>query len=332
MFPIHRKIIFCLLIVAAVISSGGTAFTQGTCSLVDNRPAAMVNGTPIPRGEVMKEFTRVRGYLTQMGRRLSEEDGDRIMTGVLEKKIHEELLYQESQRRGVVADTEEIDAAVDNFRSAFDSDEDFQSILKSLNKTEESLRAEYARRLALKHFIDRFFWDDVSVSEEELSRYFTAHRALFKDPAKVRYRRILISVPKEAAGVDKAAAKKRIEEVKKLVDAGGDFAGLARGFSDGMHAEDGGDCGFVEWSQGLTALEKQAFSLSSGEVSNIISLPEGYAVIKVEENRPAKDPTLDDVHDRVQTMVERQAVNRELNAFVLKLKEKAEIDRYLVNK
>jgi len=328
MFRICREIIFCLIVAVAIVLSGSTAVAEGTCSLADSRPAAMVNGTPVPRGEVMKEFTHARIRLTQMGRPLSEEDCDRLMKGILEKKIHEELLYQESQRRGIVADTDEIDAAVNNFRSAFDSDDDFHAMLTSLSKTEETLRAEYARRLALKHFIDRFR-NEVSVSEEELSRYFIAHRASFQEPAKVRYRRILVSVPEEAAAVDKEAAKERIDEVKKLVDAGGDFAGLARGFSDGVHAEDGGDCGFTLWAEGLTTVEKRAFSLPAGEVSDIIVLPEGYAIIKVEEKHPATDPTIDDVRDRVRQMVERQAVNRELNAYVLELKKDAEIERYL---
>ncbi len=122
-------------------------------------------------------------------------------------------------------------------------------------------------------------------STAELQAYFEANREKYATP-EVKARHILVSVDQNASEEQVAEAKKKIEEIKKQIDAGADFAELAKKYSDDKgNAQNGGDLGWFGKRVMVKEFEDVAFSLDIGKVSAPVRTRFGFHLIKVEDKR-----------------------------------------------
>ncbi|MBN2494938.1 MAG: peptidyl-prolyl cis-trans isomerase [Deltaproteobacteria bacterium] len=100
---------------------------------------------------------------------------------------------------------------------------------------------------------------------------------------KVRASHILLMYQgseRSTASRSKQAALEGIQKIKAELDAGGDFAALARQHSDCPSGAQGGDLGAFGRGQMVAAFEQTAFALEPGQVSGVIETPFGYHLIK----------------------------------------------------
>lgn len=103
------------------------------------------------------------------------------------------------------------------------------------------------------------------------------------------------STPEEQAKQD-TEAKAKAEDILKRVQAGEDFASLAKESSEDTTAADGGDLGFFGRGDMVKEFEDAAFSTEPGKVyPSIVKSPFGYHVIKVEEKKTEKSADGKDV-------------------------------------
>ena len=83
-----------------------------------------------------------------------------------------------------------------------------------------------------------------------------------------------------------AAAKAKADDIEARLHAGGDFAQLARSFSDGTTASQGGDLGQYKRGQLPKALEDKTFDLNTGQYTDPILTRQGYIILKVVQHTP----------------------------------------------
>jgi parvulin-like peptidyl-prolyl isomerase/cytochrome c-type biogenesis protein CcmH/NrfG len=122
-------------------------------------------------------------------------------------------------------------------------------------------------------------------SHAELQAYFEAHRERYATP-EVKARHILISVEQDASEDKVAEVQKKIEEIKKQLDSGADFAELAQKHSDDKsNAENGGDLGWFGKGVMVKEFEEAAFALDIGKVSAPVRTQFGFHLIKTEDKR-----------------------------------------------
>jgi peptidyl-prolyl cis-trans isomerase D len=165
------------------------------------------------------------------------------------------------------------------------------------------------------------FLTSVPTSDESVAEYYDTHKSYYDTREKIRVRRILFVVPADADDAERAAVREKAEAVLAEAKAGGDFAALARRHSgDPLSSDAGGDLGLVERDTLEDPLEEAAFSLESGQVSDLIETPQGLNVIKVEEKQPVATRPLAEVREEiVRTLQEIGAENAARDALAADL-------------
>jgi len=128
---------------------------------------------------------------------------------------------------------------------------------------------------------------ETSVSEEELRKYYEEHKSEYD---QLRGSHILIRmqgspVPVRPGEKDltEAEALAKAQEIRKKLEAGGDFAELAKSESDDTQSgSKGGSLGVFRRNQMVPAFDEAAFKLKPGELSEPVKTQFGYHLIKIE--------------------------------------------------
>ncbi|HDH07731.1 MAG TPA: hypothetical protein ENG89_01790, partial [Candidatus Moranbacteria bacterium] len=83
--------------------------------------------------------------------------------------------------------------------------------------------------------------------------------------------------------------KSKIEDAGKELESGKDFSDVARDYSDGSTAQDGGGLGWTTKEQLIPGLAESVFNIEEGERSGIIESELGFHIVKVEEKKLEED-------------------------------------------
>jgi peptidyl-prolyl cis-trans isomerase C len=287
---------------------------------------AMVNGTPITRAD----YDRVMGYAKQQAFLRTKDgkplDDAQVKKEVMDQLIGGELLYQETQKAGIRIDPKTVDERLAQFKKRFSNDADYKASLKTMNLSENQIKSDIERSLAIEKFVLDKFMDKVSVPEKEIKEYYESHAHLFNQPEQVRASHILIKVDSKATESEQAEALKKIKAVQEKQKKGEDFAQLAKTYSEGPSSSKGGDIGYFIRGQMAPPFEEAAFKMKPGEVSDVVKTRFGYHLIKVTDKKPATKVTYEDMKERIAQFLKREKVQKEVKEFVDKLRKDAKVE------
>ena len=137
------------------------------------------------------------------------------------------------------------------------------------------------REQLLKQKVQRQYLSAVRVSRRDVEAFYKQyHDSLPKVGESVLLSRLAIEV--SAAPSVRQAAWEKVQSIKQRLAGGADFVDMAKRFSDGGEAAEGGDLGFIaKGSLSLLALEQKAFSLPVGQISDPFETPLGFHIITV---------------------------------------------------
>jgi peptidyl-prolyl cis-trans isomerase D len=210
-------------------------------------------------------------------------------------------------------------------------------IKKGLHPTDSELKAYYQSRLSsyanaiperrkIKYAVidSNKVESGVTVTQDDLQSYYQQHRDAYRVPEQVKVSHILIKTPLPGPDgkVDEkgaAEAQRRAEDLLKQIKSGAKFEDLAKKYSeDPGSAKEGGSLGWIGRGQTVPEFEKAAFSLSKGQVSDLIKSSYGFHIIRIDDKQDAHMKALDEVkseiepalkHQKAQQIAQRQAEN-----------------------
>ena len=146
---------------------------------------------------------------------------------------------------------------------------------------------------------------------DELESYYRQHAADFRVPESVKVRHILIKLPLpgpdgKVDAKQSAAANAKAQDVLNQLRKGGDFAALAKKYSDdAATAKDGGSVGqLVQGSGSAPEIEKAAFGLPKGQLSDVVPTSYGFEIIRVDDKIAAHARSLEEVRSEIEPLVE----------------------------
>jgi parvulin-like peptidyl-prolyl isomerase len=148
------------------------------------------------------------------------------------------------------------------------------------------------------------FPDSVSISEREIRRHYDANAARYAREEQVRARHILFMTRDAGPEVEQQAKKRADSLLAAIRKDGGDFAELAKRFSQEPGAAvTGGDLGWFGRGRMVKEFEQAAFALDSGEVSPVVKTAFGYHIIKLEGRKAAGTKPFDEVRSEIRRLL-----------------------------
>lgn len=121
---------------------------------------------------------------------------------------------------------------------------------------------------------------------ERVRKRYEERKDQIDTPEQVHARHVLVSLARGADDAAKAAARARIDSARARIEAGEDFAAVAREVSDDPGSKErGGDLGFFARGQMVREFEDAAFALEPGKLSDIVTSDFGLHLIRVEEKK-----------------------------------------------
>ena len=179
-------------------------------------------------------------------------------------------------------------------------------------------------------YIERAVAAEVSLTEEEIKVYYEENIDKFSTPEEVRARYISIKLDAEMDETAKQDARKKAEEILTRVRNGGDFAALAKEFSDAQASRNrGGYMGWFGRGSMLPEFEAAAFALQSGETSEVIETSRGFYLIKVEERKEGEVKPLEDVRQMIEGPLLVEKKREAINNFVQQAMQDAGAEMYV---
>ena len=291
--------------------------------------AAIVNGEVITYSQVrMLNAPRVRLLRSQFrGEELAKEM-QKAHDLALQDLIDRQLIVQHFKKENFQLPDYFVEQRINEIiRENFGGDRN--TFIKTLQAQNFSLsefrKAEY-EKIIVAAMKGKNIKPVTVASPAKIAEYYRAHRADFTSKEEVKLRMIMI--PSRATEGNSAAQKAMAEEILAKLAGGADFARLAQMYSEDSTRDLGGDWGWIERKTLAGSLEKVAFSLPAGKVSNIVELGGNYYILKVDERRGGVTKPLAAVRAEVEKKILQEESQRLQENWLAGLRQKATIRRF----
>jgi len=285
---------------------------------------ARVNGVPIYKGDYEMALTSFMRS-NNLGPDMTPEQQDEVHKVVLDGLIGSELLFQKAKAIPIEVPQEEIDKVVSQTRSRM-GEEAFDAEMKNRGMTEADIANQARQNMMVQKLIQDTILAPLTVSEDEITKFYDEHPDEMQRPEGVEASHILIRSKATDTDEQKAQARARIDAAAKRAKAGEDFAALAREYSEDSSASNGGALGVITKGQTVPAFENAAFSLAVGEVSDVVQTQFGYHLIKVTGKKEAGPMPLSEVHDQIGEYLRQTKSRDAIEQMVTSLRSEAKVE------
>lgn len=302
-----------------------------------------VNNQIITLSEYQRSKDQLRDEIKQQDAANPDQVYAEKEKDVLRDLIDQQLLLEKGKDLGITGDTELI-KTLDELRKEMKlaSLDDLEKEAQKQGISWEDFKQARRNQIITQKVIGQEVGEHLTITKEEEQRFYDEHKDEMKQPEAVRLSEILIA-PKiadppnaapgtqpqpdpaaEAAALNAAEAK--ANDLLKQIRAGASFEDIAKKYSDGPSAADGGVLGVFERGKLAKELEDKTFAMKTGDVTDVIRTKQGYVILKVDEHHMAGVPSLKDALPHVQDALYYQKLQPALRAYLTKLREEAYID------
>ena len=295
---------------------------------ITNAIVAIVNDDIITLYDINKEALPA---ISEAEKKAPLDDAARskIRRTVLDRLIEKKLTEQKIRELNIRVSEEEIRQAIDDVRKQnnIPSQEALVAALAGQGLSFDQYRSQLQEQIEKLKLISIEVRAKVQVSESEVRDYYNANLTKYTDEESYRARHIFFKTGEKASSEEIQRSKNTAMAV--LVDArsGKDFAELAKKFSEDSAArKDGGDMGSFKKGDMQPDLEKTMLSLKPGEVSELVTTPIGFHIIKLEAKIAGTTKPFESVKAEIEEIIYRKKSEERFSQWAKDLRGKASVE------
>jgi peptidyl-prolyl cis-trans isomerase SurA len=237
--------------------------------------------------------------------------------------IDQSLLVQRGKDMGVGVEPEVI-KRLDQIRiqNNLSSMEDLEKAVSSQGLNWEDFKDNIRKGLLTQRVISQEVGSHITIGKEEVQKYYEEHKKEYIRPEQVGLREIEVSTEgkKDSELPD---LKKKAETALKRVKDGEDFGEIAKRFSDGSTAKQGGFLGIYKRGELSKQLEDIVFTMKKNDLTDVLDTKQGYLVLQVLEHYDEGEQPLEKVENEITDHLYSERMEPKLREYLKTLREQS---------
>ena len=299
-------------------------FYPGVWAEICNRVVAQVNDDVITLYELDNRMKELTGYDPDELKLKDKKGYIETRRQVLELLVDEKIAFGKIRELGIKITPGEIDDAIERIKESNQlTQEDLIARLKEQDMSLNSYREEIKRQLERNKLINYEVKSKIVIREEELKDYYTKNKDKFRLIAKVHLATIFLKQEDPSNQEETIALLRTAEDIVFRLKRGEDFGKMAKKFSQGPGAEEGGDLGIFKTSQLDPDLLKILKDMIPGDVTRPIIRQAGIQIVKLLDKQDSIVKPFDDVREAIFEILYKEKVNKRYSSWLRDLREKA---------
>jgi len=301
---------------------------SGKHKVITNAIVAVVNDDIITLYNVNRE---AQPAFADAEKKSSLNDSAKIQIrrAALDRLVEKKLTDQKIKELNVKVSEDEIRQAIDDVRkqNRLNSQEALIAALAAQGLSFEQYRSQLKEQIEKLKLVSMEVRDKVHVAESEMRDYYNANLQKYSEDESFRARHIFFKTG--ATATSEQILRAKITAMTILVNAreGRDFAELAKNFSEDPAAgKDGGDLGSFKKGDMQPDLEKAILSLKPSEISDLVSTPIGFHIIKLESRSAGAAKPFESVKGEIEEIIYRKKSEERFSQWVKELRGKATVE------
>lgn len=305
------KSILLIALCAALVSPFSVAWA------IDDAILAVVNDEVITVKDLKEYMKGINSQLKIEGK--SPQEIDEVMTEYenkgIEQLIDDRLILSAADKAGVIIRPKAIDDRLGEITKKYPTYGDFLSSINAEGLTITEIRKKIESQFKGQAMVSSQVRSKVYVNPQEVTDYFASHAQEYSNKARVYVETIFVK-----SSFGKTEARAKIDAALAAVKAGKDFKDVIAQYSELPSV------GEISLDQLRPEFQERLDRMSIGDVSDVIEVPNGYYLLKLDGRADASSAVLNDVKDKIYQDLFERKFREKFKTWIESLRKKAYVE------
>src|SRR2546425_7150350 len=216
--------------------------------------------------------------------------------------------------------TKKLDAI--RTQNNFTSMEELERAVSSQGMNWEDFKNNIRNTLLTQRVVSSEVGSHITISDEEISKYYEAHKKEYVRQEQVALREIEVSTqgkkPEEIPDL-----KKKAETTLQRIKDGEDFGEMAKRFSDSNTKTQGGFLGLYKRGELSKELEDKVFKMKKNELTEVTETKQGFLILQVLEHYDEGEQSLAKVKNEIMDKLYGERMEPAMREYLKTLREQS---------
>ena len=291
---------------------------------ISNRVVAMINKDVITLYELNNRIKELTGKTSEEIKAEDEETFIELRRQILESMINEKIAQEKIEELGLQISQADVDSYFENIKKSKNwTQEDLLAELKNDGLSYETYRKQIKDSMEQEKLINYEVKSKAVILEGQIQKYYQEHPDEYKEDERVHVAGIILLVQDKENKDELNELRKKGEEILARLRSGEDFGALAKEYSQGPGADEGGELGEYDPAELDTELKKVIDGLSDGDVSSVIARETGIQIIKLIRREGGNIKPFEQVRNDIYETIYNEELNKRYTTWLKNLRDKS---------